>query len=435
MHPVPEGERMSEPGQIWRRLLAAIKALATGDRVRRLVFMALRRFAPVLRVGDTVIVTRLDDVQEVFSHHEQFSVRRFGVRMREAASDFLLGHDDDEQYRRDKRAASETMAKLDQFVPLGVFALARRCAEDVIRSRVIAGDHLDVVKDLADEVPVRVIEEYFGVPNPGGRTLLEWVQNMSWYIFNPFASADDRERGVLAGVQLREHVDRLIEQAASPHAGARARNLLQDFVQSGACQDAVARTICGLVAGTLGPPPRQFARAIDQLLDLGSDPFQCLQAQARAGNAIDVAQYVREASRFAPEPSIIYRTCEQEYRLNGTSISAGRTVLCMIESALMDGRPGQVLRPTEFHPGRDRGQQMIFGYGLHACMGEGIGLQLLAGMALPLLALPGLRRAHGRAGRLRFGEVGRYPEENYPQHLLVCYESAKDLASSSARTA
>lgn len=433
---------MSELGQIGRRAFVAIKRLATGDRVRRWLFSALRRFAPVLRIRDTVIVTRLDDVQAVLSHNEVFSVRRFGVRMRETAGDFFLGHDDDAAYRSDKDAARQVMTALDARWPAQVFTLALKRAQAVIQARAGAGNHLDVVKDLADEVPVRVVEDYFGVSNPGGRTLLEWVQHMSWYIFNPLAREDDRERGVLAGKQLREHVDRLIASSARRRGTAPARNVLDGLVLL-AAPDAVARTICGLVAGTLGPPPRQFARAIDRLLLMPPDAFARVQAAAAACDVVRLVQYIREASRFAPEPSIIYRTCEHDWRVNGTAIAAGRTVLCVIESALMDGRPDQVPRPTVLDPDRHPGQQMIFGYGLHACMGEAIGLQLLAGMAMPLLALPGLRRARGGAGRLRFGEVGRYPDENYPQHLLVCYERGKsglaraapdDRESSSART-
>jgi hypothetical protein len=65
---------------------------------------------------------------------------------------------------------------------------------------------------------------------------------------------------------------------------------------------------------------------------------------------------------------------------------------------------------------------MCFGHASHMCIGRDAGVAMLTGMALPLFALPGLRRVPGKAGRVRPGAVGEFPAQNYPQHLEVIFE-------------
>lgn len=400
---------MSELWELFRRARVRLGRLLASELLLRLVYAFLRRFAPKLSFRGYTVMTRFDDVKEVLGNHAIYTVRSFGVRMRETAGDFFLGHDDDPQYWSDKRLADTVMGEVSRLRPNGVFDFANLRSRAVVDGRRQMGDTLDVVRDLADDIPVLVVEDYFGVPNPGSRRLLEWVQEMSWYVFNPLPSAGDRERGVLAGKLLREHVDRLLR---TPQPPPPARRLLDGLRLQAPHEDVVARTICGLVAGTLGPPPLQFVYAVDQLLRLSSQETRRLHDAAVKGDQQTVTAYLCEASRLAPQPGIIYRTCEK----------TGRTILCMIDSALMDGRRGQIAHPRKFVPGRPVSEQMFLGHGLHACMGKAIGLALLAGMAMPLFALPGLRRVPGREGRIQKGVPGRFPSQNYPQHLLVCYD-------------
>jgi hypothetical protein len=65
---------------------------------------------------------------------------------------------------------------------------------------------------------------------------------------------------------------------------------------------------------------------------------------------------------------------------------------------------------------------MIFGHGIHECIGRDIGLATFCGMVGPLFALPRLRRARGRQGMIQLGERDLYPEHNYPQHLWVRFD-------------
>jgi cytochrome P450 len=392
-----------------------------GRRVRRFLFWLLRNFRPVHRFGDKVFVTRFADVQEVLRRHADFSVRKFGVRMRETGGDFFLGRDDGREYH-DPRVAAE--AAINASEPGRVYEIALRAAAEVVEQRAKAGDHLDVVEDLAEVIPVRVAGEYFGLTNPGERTLLKWVQLMSWYIFNPYPSADDRAKAIEAGAELRDHVHRLVERRRTLRMPSSS--VLDCLLRTRLAPTSIETILIGLVAGTLGPPPRLFANMVDRLLSLGPLRRRWLQRAAVEGNRKQVKAYLLEAGRFGPDPSLISRTCEKDgifvphARWRGEPIEAGRTVLCWIESALMDGRA--IPFPRVFWPGRSELHQMLFGYGRHFCLGRDIGLGMLTGMAVPLFGLEGLRRARGRHGRLHNGEIGKLPDQNYPRHLFVRFK-------------
>jgi cytochrome P450 len=274
-----------------------------------------------------------------------------------------------------------------------------------------------VVEDLADFVPVRVAEEYFGLPNPGQRALLEWIQLTSWYIFNPFASGEDRERAMRAGTQMAEHVRRLVRNARS---NPPPRTVLAGLLATSLGDEAVARTLTGLVAGSLGPPPRFFVKAVNQLLGLRGALRGELVAAAKQADFRKLEAYLLEAARIDPDPSLLYRACERDSTLAGQTILAGDTVVCFIQSALRDGRAFDAPRRFRLErPGEDR---MLFGHGLHECIGREVGMTTLVGMALPLFARPGLRRAPGKAGDLRAGPADEFPAQNYPQHLGVLFE-------------
>jgi cytochrome P450 len=392
-----------------------------GRKGRRFAFWLLRNFRPVQRIGDKVFVTRFHDIREVLTRYSDFSVRKFGARMRETGGDFFLGRDEGPEYRSPREAAERALADAQ---PERVYEIALRAASEIVEQRAKAGDHFDLVEDLAEAIPVRLAEEYFGLTNPGGRALLEWVQLMSWYIFNPYPSREDRERAIEAGAELRDHVHRLIDRRRV--LNAPSSSVVDRLLQSSFPPSAVETILIGLVAGTLGPPPRLFCNMVDRLLDLRGMRRRWLERAASEGNREQVQKYLLEAGRFGPDPSLIYRTCEKDAMFvpfgswRAGLIEPGRTVVCWVESALMDGRA--IPFPRVFWPGRHESHLMLFGYGRHFCMGKDIGLAMLTGMAIPLFRLPGLRRARGRSGRLSNGAIGVFPDQNYPRHLLVRFK-------------
>jgi cytochrome P450 len=381
---------------------------------------------PVMRFGERLIVTRHADVAQVLERHRDFSVRKYGSRMRRAGADFFLGHDEDE-VRLELREPAQRA--LEAASPGRVPELARELSRSAIARAAGGGDHLDAIEGLVEQVPVELVEAHFGVPNPGGRTMLEWNQLIAWSIFNPFAGREDHERARVAGAQFSRHLADLVQRYAAGEDGAgTVLGELVHILRDGKIADwerKAVDTIAGLVNGTLGPGPQLLANALDRLLELEGRPRQRLHAAAAEGDLETLESYLLEAGRMLPAPPMLYRAVERSTTLMGRPIEPGLTVLCVVESALRDRRV--ISRPGSFRPQRwDRAagkpDPMIFGRGLHWCFGRDLGMDMLVAMTRELFALPGLRRASGRAGRLRHGRLGHFPAQNHPRHLLVRFD-------------
>ena len=76
-----------------------------------------------------------------------------------------------------------------------------------------------------------------------------------------------------------------------------------------------------------------------------------------------------------------------------------------------------VPEPRTFRTDRPWSQYLLWGRGVHLCFGDRINYALLPAMLLPLLALPGLRRASGSAGQIDTFVEGK--ETLYPRHFVV----------------
>lgn len=380
----------------------------------------LRLVQPILQVRDIVLVTRHADACEVLANHSEFSVRRYRSRMRSAGADFFLGHDDDTLYRELQPHAKAALLAAD---PGRVREIVQRATRDVIAKCGGDAGEIDVVRDISDEIPIRLIEEWFGLPNPGGRRLLEWGQLVSWSIFNPFANEADVERARSAGRHLMLHIERHVKKPVPDSVlGELVKILAEKNVP--AYEEKAGATLAGLVLGTLGPGPQVFVHGVDRLLGLRGRRWRELGDAARREDFATLETYLLEAGRLSPAPPVLARACERETKIRGHAVEPGKTVLCVIESALRDRRKlgGSCgFRPERWREAAERRDPsldpMMFGHGLHWCFGRDVGMDMLLGMAQPLFVLPKLRRAPG--GQLLSGRKGRFPEQNHPRSLRV----------------
>jgi cytochrome P450 len=91
------------------------------------------------------------------------------------------------------------------------------------------------------------------------------------------------------------------------------------------------------------------------------------------------------------------------------TVPGNSTVIAITASAVVD--PTLVPHPGEFLIGRPPAQQLVFGTGQHQCTGgtlqRPIAQMLMTEMTAALFALPNLKRAPGKRGRIQ--NEGRWP--------------------------
>ena len=392
-------------GEVLRPASGGLKARLAGWAMSHvgLAFRILRALWPIPRFGRTAVVTRYDDVREVFLADAAFPVsyrEKLDVIM--GGHPFFLGMGDTPEYRRDTEAMRKVVRRED--IPERLAPAVERRAEQVIAS---AAGRIEVVDALVRRVTFDVLCDYFGTPDPPDGDLRVWATRLFEFQFaDPGNDPSLRREVDEIAPALRRHVQELMDRR-------RTSGLVKDDVlgrclamqarqEPGFSDDQIRSALIGFVVGGLPQPPMVVPQALEQLL---RRPEALLGAQdaARRDDDTLLAGYVFEAMRFDPLGPALTRVAAEERTIApGTSRAAtlpkGTTVLVAFSSAMMDER--RVPEPQRFNPRRLPHEYMHFGQGLHTCFGIHMNQALLPLMLKPLLRRRGLRRAPGAEGHL-----------------------------------
>jgi cytochrome P450 len=393
------------PGDVLRPEPSRIKRLLSSWIMGLLPFgfSVLRKWWPIPHFGKTAIVTRYDDVREVFLNNAVFGVpyrEKLDVIM--GGQPFFLGMGDTSEYQRDT-AAMRAVVRNDD-ISTRLAPAVERLAEQIVTN---AGGRLEVVDTLVRQATFTVLCDYFGTTNPPGGDIRVWATRLFEFQFaDPSGDASLRSEVEKIAPAVRAHIQNLID-------ARRASGQIKDDVlgrclamqasgQLGYSDDQIRTALMGFIVGGPPQPPMVVPQALEQLLRRPKALAGAQQA-ARSGNAKLLAGYVFEAMRFDPLAPALPRVALQNATIaRGTSrarvIAKGTNVLVGFSSAMMDER--RVHDPHRFDPIRLPHEYIHFGYGLHTCFGLHINMAVLPLMLRPLLIRPGLRRAPGPDGHL-----------------------------------
>lgn len=397
-----------------RELSDHLKQWLTSTEVLEAVLSRLRDLHPIVEIAGNAVVTRHADVLEVLENSRDFGVSEvYGARMRRTTGSFVLGMEDTPQYRAEASFIRSAVRPDD--LPRLRALFAREATEIIAGAR--GRKRLDAAGDYAPRLPLRLVQDFFGVAGPDAPTLARWMRTMFWDIFlNLSDDAAVSAAATRSGDELRPYLRQLI--AARQQAIVEGAAVPDDFVtrlvqsqkKSGIDDDGVRRSLGGVIVGAVDTTSKATVLALDQLLRRPS-ALAGAQAAARAGDDRRVSAYVFEALRFNPHNAIIMRTChrgttiaagtERETRLErGTTVYAA-TLSAMFDETVVD-------EPEEFRVDRPASNYLHFGRGQHTCFGERINQVTIPEAVKQLLLLPSLRRAPADEGEIVFD--GPFPE-------------------------
>ncbi len=364
------------------------------------VFRMLRRFKPIIRFGNTYLVTRYDDVLEIFGADQAFGVPykpKLDVIM--DGQPFFLGMSDTPQYRADI-AAMRKVVRPDDLTGLGDRA-------EVLAEQIVAesGGKVEVV-GLVRDVTFTLLGDYFGIPQPADGDLRVWGTRLFEYQF----IADDEP--LLAEVAtiapaLRAHIDDEIRRRrATPDGKDDVLNrclAMQAANEEGFSDPQIRTALMGFIVGGPPQPAMVVPQAMEQLLRR-REALEGAQAAARTNDDAGLAAHIAEAMRFDPLAPWMPRSALKPWTIaqglpHQATIPAGAKIMAALASAMRDGR--RIRDPEKFDPLRPANAYIHFGHGLHQCFGIHINRATLHRMLKPLLRRSNLARAKGSAGRLR----------------------------------
>ncbi|MGN6764635.1 MAG: cytochrome P450 [Rhizobiaceae bacterium] len=380
----------------------------------------LRRFFPILRLGKFVLVTRNDDVREVLERQDVFQTP-YGLEMTEIAggTNFILGMQDGPDYRRMKSHVLSAFP-VDE-VESVVRPLASRHAQAIMQR---AAPRFDAVNDLLRVVPVRICREYFGLVIDDETSFSQWANALSGLFFaDPGANPVVRELAVVAADRMKQVIDLSIEavrEGTVPRSTPLGRLVdLLDEDDPQITPGDIHAIMLGMITGFTPTNLLASGNCLDVLLSR-PEARRAVEEAIAAGDNASLERAILEAMRFKPIWIGPFRyTARDAVIAQGTrrerQIRAGTSVMPATLSAMFD--PEAVHEPERFDMDRSARDYLVFGHGIHQCIGAAIARIQIAECFRSLFSKPGLRRAKGGAGRLK--RLGAYPES-----LVVCFEPA-----------
>ncbi|MGQ0589932.1 MAG: cytochrome P450 [Sphingosinicella sp.] len=391
------------PEPVFRPPTFRTRLLGFGMRRMPFLLRLARRIWPIPRLGSTYVVTRHDDVRDVYLND-----RAFGVPYKENldvimdGEPFFLGMGDTPEYHAGRDAMLAVVRRKD--VADRLAPKAEAMAERIVAE---AGGRLEVVDQLVRRVTFDLLGDYFGVPDPPGGDLRVWATRLFEFQF-----ADDGSDALGAevksiGQRLRDHIDAEIARrraVPSDKDDVLGRCLILQGQGKPGYSDSEIRTgLMGMIVGGPPQPPMVVPQALEQLLRR-PDALAGAQRAAQGGDDACLAAYVFEAMRFDPIAPLMPRVAVADGMIAaGTRrrrrVPKGSKLMVGLSSAMMDSR--RVPDPYRFDPHRLPHEYIHFGYGLHQCFGMHINKAVLPAMLKPLLRRENLRRAPGGAGRLK----------------------------------
>ena len=250
--------------------------------------------------------------------------------------------------------------KIDSLRP-DVDRLTTNLLDDIDRKLQETGQ-FDVIADLAEPLPVKVIAALLGFPDEDEHLLRPWSQAIvKMYELNPTDA--DQAAAKLASHEFAEYVRGLMEQ--------RKRNPGTDLISDLAAveedgqklnaQELIATCVLLLNAGHeasvngFGNGFVAMMHRPEQQALLAASPYEL------ASSAVD------EFIRFDAPLHLFERTATADVEIGGVLVKEGQKIAALLGSANRD--EAVFANPTEMDITRDPNPHIGFGAGIHFCIG------------------------------------------------------------------
>jgi Dyp-type peroxidase family len=333
----------------------------------RIAFAFFRTFWPIPKFGRLVIVTRDADVRDVLKQHDIFRVP-YGPEMKElggGAATFVLGLEGVEQQRQHEIIRGLIRHQDAEWL----IRRTRQIADTLIDA---SEGRIDVMKDLITRVASETCAEFFGLDVDDPDAFAEWSMSISAVLFaDPFGNPATRKLALAGASRVRSVIDAgLVRLSANPPPTppeGLGKTILQRLRDTHISDDEIRAIMVGMITGFIPTTTLAAGNILEELLRKrhGLDAAAAAAKQARKGDdpaARDrLGQLLFEAARLNPalNPGQ-WRHAAQNGAVTTAwgphRIAAGSILLVSTASAMRDRH--------------STGYELVFGTGVHACLGK-----------------------------------------------------------------
>ncbi len=363
-----------------------------------------------LRFLNLALVTRHEYVSGVLADDVSFEVP-YGREMNMLANGttFALGLDGDEHARL--RQIMMDVTRPDDDLKL-IVDLTRHFSEALFEN---GNGRLDVISDLITRVATETSARYLGIEVEDPDAFALWSFSVSGLLFgDPTGNPENRKLAVNGGQRLCYAIDKSIRLSRGLRR-KRGDSLLDRLVtrseKVGDIDDKNIRaTLLGLATGFIPTNALAAANILTELLRK-KERFEKAREYAADGKRDEVRKIIMECARLnsALQPGLWRVAATDAVVALGSRhekwLPAGTVVLAATMPALRDRR--KFPAPNRFRPDRAVQGDMMFGEGVHVCMGKYLAIEQITEIFTVMLAQPGIRPIEGKCGKL--DSVGAFP--------------------------
>ncbi len=224
------------------------------------------------------------------------------------------------------------------------------------------GSEIDLMCELANPMPVRIILEMLGIPQELGDTFVDWSRAIAAFRGKPNRTVEEARAAQDALIALTEFFRKTVAERRR-NKGSDLISLLIDIEEEGEVlteEELYAQCIALLFAG------HETTRNL-----IGNGMYTLLQHPEEAAELREKPEIIRSAVeellRYESPVQFTARVLKEDIEVCGQPIRKGWTVLCMLGAANRD--PKQFDEPNRLDLKRLNNQHLAFSAGLHFCIG------------------------------------------------------------------
>ena len=224
------------------------------------------------------------------------------------------------------------------------------------------GAEVDLMREFANPMPVRIILEMLGIPQELRDTFVDWSRAIAVFRGNPNRTVEEARAAQDALIELTEFFRTTVAERRR-NKGNDLISLLIDIEEEGEVlteEELYAQCIALLFAGhettrnLIGNGMYTLLRNPREIAELREKPEMIRSA-------------VEELLRYESPVQFTARVLKEDIEVCGQQIRKGWTVLCMLGAANRD--PKQFKEPNQLDLKRLNNQHLAFSAGLHFCIG------------------------------------------------------------------
>ena len=224
------------------------------------------------------------------------------------------------------------------------------------------GSEIDLMREFANPMPVRIISELLGVPQALHGTFVNASRAIAVFRGNPNRTVEEARAAQDALVELTEFFRKTVAERRR-NKGSDLISLLIDIEEEGEVlteEELYAQCIALLFAG------HETTRNL-----IGNGMYTLLKNPQQAAELREKPEIIRSAVeellRYESPVQFTARVLKEDIEVCGQRIPKGWTVQCMLGAANRD--PKQFEEPDRLDLKRLNNQHLAFSAGLHFCIG------------------------------------------------------------------